>query len=477
MGKAIFLKEWIKLKGFVFGILIFWIFILAYFTYTLSYTFSTTEPESMLWYRFVHLNERFYNPILYLLLLNAIALSLAQFLVERVRDRVRILLHLPINFQKILMLHQIAGIAFLFILWIFIFICTSSIMSYFYPTILLGDILKDFSLYFLLMIIFYFAISSLIIERNKIFLWGKFLSSLAFIFLIIRPDFEREFVRYYIFYSPILKEFIYQENHGGHNFSFTSQSKKSFTQKEYESMLPFVYWRDLEIQGKLPINIEGRIFEKDELKKERLSFEFIPKERRKSHAKLYPLFNPHSTQGAILFPEQAIYFGDSKISVYDFDNGLLKNETQMVNSLAREASLSFPIERVFGKSTNMKPFDLGYILIDSKKHAFNIRKQDDKMTLEEISFLNNIDISYIYISENRAQKFAGYLIDKASNFYLLRWDFNPILLPLEDFNAKTMSLQLIVDALGYLVRFNDTKRYFGIYFNKEFQEIGRIELK
>lgn len=71
MFKSIFLKEFLKIKYYLLFSFLFSVVVLAYFTFKLNFEFSTIEPESMMWYRFVQLEQKPYFNLIYFYLIFA----------------------------------------------------------------------------------------------------------------------------------------------------------------------------------------------------------------------------------------------------------------------------------------------------------------------------------------------------------------------------------------------------------------------
>ncbi|WP_151943896.1 DUF4857 domain-containing protein, partial [Aliarcobacter butzleri] len=269
-----------------------------------------------------------------------------------------------------------------------------------------------------------------------------------------------------------------QKNFGEHRFEYGIKDDKTFLQKEYESYLPFVYWRDLDIQKKLPVIINEKVFTKDEIKDSKLGFDYNHKLLKKQETELYPLFNPQTNEGMIKFPEE--FFGIFKdgAKIYDFDNDHLKEDSKELNKKLQEVNFSYPIKNIWGKTTNIKPFDLGYLIIDNKNRLFNLKKENNNIQIKEIEYPKNIDIVYINIAENKQQNLSGYAIDKNSNFYLLTWDFEFIKLDLKEFDYKKMRLKFIADPVNYLIRYDDQKNYYAVIYSKDdYKKIKEINFK
>lgn len=468
MFKSIFLKEWLKIKYPLFFLLIFSIIILSYFAFDLNFQFSTIEPESMMWYRFIHLEHKPHFILYYFYLFVGIIVATSQFLPEIIQKRVKVTLHLPLNIFQNIFLHLLIGFIFICSIITLFSISLLRIISDYYPNEIVQVVFEDSLFFSLITLLTYILISLIIMEQNRIKQLLKTVFTLLVLFYFgFQGSFEKEFHKYYIFYSDILDEFVYQKNFGEHRFEYGIKDKKTFSQKEYESYLPFVYYRDLEIQKKLPIQIKNISYDANEIKNSKLGFEYNYKMLKKKEVELYPLFNPQKDIGMIKFPEEVFGIFKDGAKVYDFDNDHLKTKSEELNQKLKELNFSYPAKNIWGKTTNIKPFDLGYLILDNKNRLFNLKKEDDKITIKEISYPKDEEIVYINISENRQQKLSGYAIDKNSNFYLLTWDFEFIKLDLKEFDYKNMRLKLIADPLHYLIRYDDGNSYFAAMFSKE----------
>lgn len=468
MFKSIFLKEWLKIKYPLFFLLIFSIIILSYFAFDLNFQFSTIEPESMMWYRFIHLEHKPHFILYYFYLFVGIIVATSQFLPEIIQKRLKLTLHLPLNIFKNIFLHLFIGIIFICLIITLFSIPLLRIISDYYPKEIVQVVFEDSLFFTLISLLTYIFISLVIMEQNRIKQLLKAVFTLLFLFYFsFKGNFEKEFHKYYIFYSDILDEFVYQKNFGEHRFEYGIKDKKTFSQKEYESYLPFVYYRDLEIQKKLPIQIKDIFYDANEIKSSKLGFEYNYKMLKKKQVELYPLFNPQSNIGMIKFPEEVFGIFKDGAKVYDFDNDYLKTKSEELNEKLKELNFSYPAKNIWGKTTNIKPFDLGYLILDNQNRLFNLKKQNDKITIKEINYPKNQELIYINVSENRQQKLSGYAIDKNSNFYLLTWDFEFIKLDLKEFDYKNMRLKLIADPLHYLIRYDNGNSYFAAIFSKE----------
>ncbi|MDY0234356.1 MAG: DUF4857 domain-containing protein [Sulfurimonas sp.] len=535
MIKSIIKKEYLKLKFYLFILLLLSFGTIAHFWYNLDFAFATIEPESMMWYRFAQLGSKPYYHLSYIFLLFAVVVSFSEFLPERIKFRIKIMAHLPLKMRDSLFLHLLVGSSFVTLFSLILACSIAIIMSSYYPHEIVLVAFKDTLAYSFAAIVFYVALSSVILEKNIKVLLFKALLMLLFVVLFVKERYflqdslwlaflfvipfvaldsfysikeqrvdslayklslalitislvylsyanykeiyKKPFSHFYIFYSNIANDFVYQKNFTGHSFNYGIKGKKRFDRKTYETHLPFVYYKNLEIQNRLPIKIGNMIFDKEQIKFSRLGFNYHPALLKPQEVNLYPLLNPRKDEGVIKFSEEAFSIKNNSAVVYDYHN--LKNKT-LSNELTMKLNkkkFKYPALRVWGKSTNMKPFDKGYLVLDSQKKLFNISRADDIINVEEISYPKDIDIAYINISENKQKKLSGYAIDAKSRFYLLSWDFEFIPVVLEDFDYKTMRLKLISNPLNYLIRYDNQMSYYALALDKEYKSIKSTKLE
>ncbi|BFU78279.1 hypothetical protein ALC152_14940 [Arcobacter sp. 15-2] len=525
-------KEWIKLKFYIIILLSIIISSLFYFNFNLDFAFRTIEPESMMWYKFAHLKDKPYFYLSYLFILIGVIISFAQFLPERIQNRVKVMIHLPLELNISLLYHLIIGTFTIFVLTTILAIPLLLILVQHYPDLIVQVAFKDTLAYSFIAIVVYISLSATILEKNLIVSFFKllftlffiglflknqylsydilwlaiiiivfflaldslysikeqritskiYLSSLVLIFIVMlfinfeqyKKKYTHEFNNYYIFYSNIIDDFVYQKNFGQHQFEYAVQNKNKFDRLTYESYLPFVYWKNLDIQNKLPFTIKEKTFTKKQIKNSRLGFSYHPKLLKPLEVELYALLNPQTTKGMIPFPEEVFAITKKGAVVYTYDTKIAHNQTKNLNVQLEKLNFQFPALNIWGKSTNMKPFDKGYLVKDSKQELYNIQKANDTIWVSTIQYPKDIEIAYIKISENKQKKLLGYAIDTKSNFYLLDWNFKFIKLDLPKFDYKNMKLKLISNPINYLIRYDNHEDYYAVVFDKEFKKIDEI---
>ncbi len=534
--KAIYKKEWLKLRWSILILCIAALSTAIYFWFNLDFTFKSIEPESMMWYRFAQLEDKPYTNLAPFYLFSALIIAVAQFLPEIIRNRVRILTHLPCQLRTIVGHHLIAGGISICSINAVMTISIIAIIRLYYPGEIVLVAAKDCLFWSLLALALYLGLSAAIIERNlwrkafklllpvllsllyfknryanqdliliALILWltlpvyDSFLSvkvqrlksilyhfSIGIVCVLIvsvgvtqyQQEYRHFFEKYYILYSPILNDFIFQKNGQGHQFVYGSQTT-TFDRQHYEQLLPFVYWKNLDIQGKLPLTIADKQYDKQQIKTARQSLQYRPASLKAKEVALYPLFNPISHKGVIPFPEEVFAVKRNKIIIYDCETIRVKQAlTEEINALLHEHRVQFPIGTMWGKITNMKPFDWGYFFKDNTGNLFNLRRADNTLTINPVLVPKHIgEIVHIQVSENRQQNVYGYAINSQSEVYLINYpNYEFIELRLDEFDYRNMPFQLISDPLHYIVRYHDEQIYRAALFSKDFKFVKSVAL-
>jgi len=527
-------KEWLKLRQLAFVMLAFAVLSGGYFVVDVVGQFANIEPESMMWYRYSHLGDKPYWWVKYVFMLIATGVALGQFIPEVVGNRIRILMHLPLSVDSIIAQHLAVGASIILIINALLSLIVLATTNYYYPIDVVQASCRDLLLAQLPVIALYFGLVAVMIEndwRRKllklvmtsaavifasknhyqwqdsaglgVLIWlllplkDSFLSiktrrlsnkgyvlcfSLVLSALLgtigvrVYNQYATTMTHYYVFYSHRLQEYVYQRNAPNHRF-FYGTSTQQLDKSQFENALPFVYWKNFDIQGKLPIEISGVSYDKPSIRRSRLSLQYTPKRFQETNLPLYPLFNPISDRGSIRFPENAFAPHGDGFQVYAAERAQLNTElSDELNQLAEAQNVEFPIKAIWGKTTNMKPFDWGYFVKDSAGKLFNLRRADSQLSLVSVPALESgEEIAHIQVSENRHKKFYGYAVTQSDQIYLLGYpDYQWIKLDIDHFDRQTMSFQLLADPINYLLRYDDGRRYYAVRFDKHYRRLDDI---
>ena len=254
-----------------------------------------------------------------------------------------------------------------------------------------------------------------------------------------------------LFYSPVKQQFIYRESLGGHRFNYLSEDGQRFDRTGFEEQLPFLYYKNLEKKALLPITIAGRSFDAEAIRSEKQGLEIKSRHLDGHHQQidLYPLFNNDPNVAIMPFPEDVFRVTGRTMEFINADNNKIDREltTRFTQALLVEG-FTFPATVVGGKTTNLKPFDEGFFIRDSKGQVFHLKRVRNQPQVIKTSIDPSLEIKDIIISENRRKEFYGTIITGQGDVYLISYDnYRLIKLPLDGYRPDRMDFKLLIDPL------------------------------
>ena len=541
MNNSTFYKEWLKIRYYVLGAFVFNVLFFVYLFFDIREPFIN-DPPIMAWNSAIHIHTLFYAKVKYLLLATGIVISLAQFIPEITKNRLRLSLHLPVRADFLILSYISIGLFAIIAIGIVDTTLLYAIVKKFYPHEVSCSALLTALPWFFSGLIAYLATMQVIIEtswKRRIFysvifcgfiglffmsneyngyvhVIGKlFLISLLFIPAVFLPVYrfksggERMAARlsryaviiisicimavyiphFYwkvfgafkwrtlLFYSPTLKKFVYKEVVAPHRFQYGDETGKIYNEKELEEILPFLYWRNLEKKGKIPIIIDGKTYDKDTIKKNRQCFELMPKMFPDKHPQiqLYPLFDTKKDEALLKFPKEMFRITDKQMEFITASTNMIDEHLSKVftNALINKGFV-FPARLIAGKPTCMKPFDEGYFIVDSKNSVFHLRRVDNRPFCIKTPIPENIGIRYIKISENKRREFYGILLTDSGEVYLISYDnYRLVPLPLKNYNPDTMDLKILIDPIYRTITYSDENIVYAVVTDDHYRPIAR----
>ncbi|WP_170000542.1 DUF4857 domain-containing protein [Campylobacter sp. RM9328] len=528
--RAIFLKEFSRLWLFLSALFAVLVLFFSWFSFDFFFKFNAIHPEAVIWYQYVFFENEPERLTLFVVVSTFVSVALAQFLPQR--NRIKCLLYLPISSFKILLWHYLFALLYFVLVWLVFGLWLLVLSVKFYPDVISIYVLINWSYYCFCGVIIYLFASAILLDMfvrraaifgvvaalvcvilifyiNSFFLlvalafsgiiFGfnallshkqislklvPFFLACATVSLVLsiggyeifKDKFADKSERYYIFYSPSLKEFIYQENLGGHYFAYKSVSGKVFQNElDYKNELAFNYFMDLKQQGKLPVTIDGKTYSENEIRASRMSMTLSQNEANPPKIPLYPLFNPNPKISNIPSAEDMLYFGKNALTLYHHDGEKDEELTHVFNQKAKELDVKFPVQGVFGRFTNLKIFDEGLFFKDAKGDFYNIKMYNNKLSFKAVSSLKNYE--YLHIVENDNTDFLG-LAFKDGKIYFFDKNYVTLDTSVDGFELGKMRLRVGFDPKFIQIRLDDGDSYKAFVFDKfNLEKLGEAQLK
>lgn len=286
--------------------------------------------------------------------------------------------------------------------------------------------------------------------------------------------FEKEISKTHIFYSPTEEKIIYteqirnrdlkaEEKSEGHHADiiYKDEDGNYYTRLEFEERLPFIYFRNMEMRGLLPMTIGNKSFNSADIQKERRVLE-LPARRLegKSHVDpVYPMLESNPDQVALVLPADRFRMTSSALEWIDSDlNAVDKERTALYTDALVKEGFTFPCQGVWGNFTTFKPYDAGIFMTDAKGKTFHILRYNDMPVVKQVPFPSDIIPQKILISETKDKMLYGLVLDTNNTVHLFHTkDYGLTTLPTPDYKPCMMDVKVLMDPLYITVTYSDPR--------------------
>lgn len=311
--------------------------------------------------------------------------------------------------------------------------------------------------------------------------------------LLYEKIFSKRVEKTHLLFSPVTQRFIYKEKIVGSvpaeaveksedhhaEIAYRDADGTYYTRVAFEKNLPFIYYKNMELWGLMPLTINGRTFDKKTIKSNRRVLELKPGEinDQRPLTPMWPLLESNPGQARLVFPEDRFRMTADAMQFVNADfNRVDRDLTAAFTNALKEKGFVFPARSVNGKFSILKPFDEGAFIVDAKYQVFHVKRRDGKPFVVRTPIDTALKTRHIKISENRKREYYGLLLAADHRLYLLTYDnYRLIPLPLEDYYPNHMDFKLLVNPLYTTAVWSDEVVIRAVAMDRDFRVLDRYK--
>ncbi|EXJ14188.1 DUF4857 domain-containing protein [Imhoffiella purpurea] len=289
--------------------------------------------------------------------------------------------------------------------------------------------------------------------------------------------FDDRFGKTQLFYSPVIERFVYKELIGeGHQFVYRDQDGTDYDRESFETLIPFIYYKNMELWGRLPLVLGEHRFDKAAIVAERQVMEFKPQDLsdQTPRIQLFPLLESNPERARLRFPEDIMRPGE-RLDFIDSDANRLDPElTRTFTQALEQAGFRFPVRAAFGRVSILKAFDAGYFLLDSGGALFHLRRLDGAPEVAAVPIPEGIAVRDIKVTENKRHELIGFLLAEDGRLFLMtERDHDLIALDLPGYDPDRMELKILFNPLYRTAVYSDRETIHAVVMDRDYHPIDR----
>ncbi len=252
-------------------------------------------------------------------------------------------------------------------------------------------------------------------------------------------------------YSSIVNDFAILDN-SQNGISYADLSGNQYTEKQFDSILPLFYFRQLVAEERLPDTLHGVAISPRVIQAENFIFRSSPLEINKINVPLYPLLESMSGRVDLTMPDD-VFRMDQRMEFIDIPGNNVKEEkSRLFTDMLLKKGFVFPAQVIAGNPTARKEYDEGYLMTDHENKLFHVKQVKERPYVRLIETPSDLRIKHIYVTEFKNRKFLAFLVDEQFRFWVLKaksYEFCQVEIPA--FDPTEMSMSIIANMFDWTI--------------------------
>lgn len=242
-------------------------------------------------------------------------------------------------------------------------------------------------------------------------------------------------------YSCVARQFVIMDRSNG-SVVYRGEDGSIYTEKQFDSILPTLYNRQLVSDGRFPSQINGVEIEPRTLQIEKFMFRHKPSDINVKKPGLYPLFEGMSGRVDLMMPGDVFRMNHRMEFVDMEENQVNEERSQRFTQALLDKGFHFPAGIIAGDQNVRKEYDEGYLITDRDGQVFHVKRLKDRPFVRNAE-ISGVKVKYIFPTTFRNRRFYGFISDEDQNFYVLNtktYELKKLPVPAYDPEKETMTI-------------------------------------
>lgn len=221
-------------------------------------------------------------------------------------------------------------------------------------------------------------------------------------------------------YSSVVKEFVYTSFEKDKGLCRYDESGNTYTEKEFDSILPLFFIRQLITDERFPSQIGETAIVPKEAQLHNFMFRSIPSHLDKPDPGLYYLLESRSGRVDLEMPTDLFRITDEQIEFIDANSNRIDyDKSNLFTKLMLKKGFKFPATMIVGDPNVRKDYDEGYLIKDKEGKLFHFKMVVGRPYVKPIVLPEGIDVKHAFITEFRDKRTLGFIASASGKLYAI----------------------------------------------------------
>lgn len=257
-------------------------------------------------------------------------------------------------------------------------------------------------------------------------------------------------------YSSVVGEFAFLQRDEDKKMTYQDHAGTTYTEEQFDSILPTFYYRQLVTDDRFPTAICGRAVTPREIQTANFTLRISPLDLNAPKMGVQQLLESMSGRVDLELPDDVFRMTDAgmefvKMADKEIDHEKSRRFTEMMKS----KGFAFPACQMAGNPTDRKEYDEGYVMLDAHRKLFHIKQTVGRPYVRAIDLPKDLVAEHLFITEFPSRKWLCFITDAAGNFWVVeRASYQVKRTELPQFDPETESMLIIGNLFDWTVKIN-----------------------
>ncbi|MCA1744438.1 MAG: DUF4857 domain-containing protein, partial [Bacteroidales bacterium] len=234
-------------------------------------------------------------------------------------------------------------------------------------------------------------------------------------------------------------------------------SGNSYTEAQFDSLLPMLYYRQLAREGNQPDSLHGVEITQRIISIQNFYYRYRPADKNMPVIPLYTLFESMPKRGDLEMPGDMFRLSHHLAFLVPETNSINSQKSIRFDEQLKRQGFEGPPCIVAGNPTTRKSYDEGYFITDRNKRLFHLKMVNNRPYVGRIELPEGITPIWISVTEYPAKNFYGFLLTEEGRLFTLQTDGYEVKeVPMPDFNPETDNLLIMGNLFHWNVQVTNT---------------------
>ncbi len=250
----------------------------------------------------------------------------------------------------------------------------------------------------------------------------------------------------FTYYSSVNKSFCYID-YSDKEIKRKDNLGNTYTDKQFDSILPMFYYRQLAIDGNLPDSLNGLDLSVKKIRMNNFFFRYRPANISRPGIKLYRLFESKSGKVDLEMPGDVFRMTIEGVEFINPENNeVIAGKSKQYSKILMKLGYEGPPKVVGCNPSARKAYEEGCFIVDQKNQFFHMKMVNGKPFVKKKKLSEDFEPVHIANTEYPDKRFYGFVFDERNNIYYISTDnYKLVKIPLPEFSYLNYNLLIMAN--------------------------------